>query len=112
LKNARERTDMLAAYREVGSYRGAAAMCGTTHKTVRRVVGAALCGRFGPKSRRALARTTPHAGSGNLRHLGRCSAERGLASGAGRTGPGASGRAGCPRLGVRGAVPYRRRLLS
>jgi hypothetical protein len=32
--------DILAAYREVGSYRGAAAMCGTTHKTVRRVVGA------------------------------------------------------------------------
>jgi transposase len=38
LKNARERMDILAAYREVGSYRGAAAMCGTTHKTVRRVV--------------------------------------------------------------------------
>jgi transposase len=32
--------DILAAYREVGSYRGAAAMCGTTHKTVRRVVEA------------------------------------------------------------------------
>jgi transposase len=30
--------DILAAYREVGSYRGAAVMCGTTHKTVRRVV--------------------------------------------------------------------------
>jgi hypothetical protein len=30
--------DILAAYREAGSYRGAAAMCGTTHKTVRRVV--------------------------------------------------------------------------
>src|SRR5262249_36127112 len=38
LKNARERMDVLAAYREVGSYRGAAVMCGTTHKTVRRVV--------------------------------------------------------------------------
>jgi len=38
LKNARERMDILAAYREVGSYRGAAAICGTTHKTVRRVV--------------------------------------------------------------------------
>jgi Homeodomain-like domain len=38
LKNAKERMDILAAYREVGSYRGAAAMCGTTHKTVRRVV--------------------------------------------------------------------------
>ncbi len=30
--------DILAAYREVGSYRAAAAICGTTHKTVRRVV--------------------------------------------------------------------------
>ena len=38
MKNARERMDILAAYREVGSYRGAADICGTTHKTVRRVV--------------------------------------------------------------------------
>ena len=30
--------DVLAAYREVGSYRGAAQLCGTTHKTVRRIV--------------------------------------------------------------------------
>ena len=38
MKNARERMDVLAAYREVGSYRGAAQLCGTTHKTVRRIV--------------------------------------------------------------------------
>jgi Homeodomain-like domain len=38
LKNARERMDVLAAYREVGSYRGAAEVCGTTHKTVKRIV--------------------------------------------------------------------------
>ncbi|MBI4939655.1 MAG: IS21 family transposase [Actinobacteria bacterium] len=38
MKNARERMDILAAYRQVGSYRGAAAICGTTHKTVKRVV--------------------------------------------------------------------------
>jgi transposase len=30
--------DVLAAYREVGSYRGAAQLCGTTHKTVKRIV--------------------------------------------------------------------------
>ncbi len=36
--------DILAAYREVGSYRGAAAICGTTHKTVKRVVQAQLGG--------------------------------------------------------------------
>ena len=50
MKNARERMDILAAYREAGSYRGAAEICGTTHKTVRRVVerhnaGAAAPGR-------------------------------------------------------------------
>jgi transposase len=38
VKNARERMDVLAAYRDVGSYRGAAAICGTTHKTVKRIV--------------------------------------------------------------------------
>jgi transposase len=40
--------DILAAYREVGSYRGAAAMCGTTHKTVRRVVEAHEAGGRAP----------------------------------------------------------------
>ena len=30
--------DVISAYREVGSYRGAAAMCGTTPKTVRRII--------------------------------------------------------------------------
>jgi transposase len=43
--------DILAAYREAGSYRGAAVICGTTHKTVRRVVEAheaGCAGRTGP----------------------------------------------------------------
>ena len=30
--------DIISAYREVGTYRGAADLCGTTHKTVKRVV--------------------------------------------------------------------------
>ena len=30
--------DIISAYQQVGSYRGAAELCGTTHKTVRRVV--------------------------------------------------------------------------
>ena len=34
----RERMDILSAYREVGSYRGAADICGTTPKTVKRAV--------------------------------------------------------------------------
>jgi transposase len=40
LKNARERMDVIAAYRDVGSYRGAAEICGTTHKTVKRIIEA------------------------------------------------------------------------
>jgi transposase len=40
LKNAKERMDVIAAYRDVGTYRGAAAICGTTHKTVRRIIEA------------------------------------------------------------------------
>ena len=51
LKNARERMDILAAYREVGSYRGAAVICGTTHKTVRRVIVAHESGGWAPTRR-------------------------------------------------------------
>jgi transposase len=39
--------DVLAAYREVGSFRGAAAICGTTHKTVRRIVEQHQAGSVG-----------------------------------------------------------------
>ena len=38
MKSARERLDILTAYGQLGSYRAAAALCGTTHKTVRRVI--------------------------------------------------------------------------
>jgi transposase len=38
LKNARERMDVISAYRDVGTYRGAAVICGTTHKTVKRII--------------------------------------------------------------------------
>ena len=38
MKTAREQLDILTTYQELGSYRAAAALCGTTHKTVRRVV--------------------------------------------------------------------------
>jgi transposase len=51
LKNARERMDVLAAYREVGSYRGAAEICGTTHKTVKRIVAAQEAGGRVPAAR-------------------------------------------------------------
>jgi len=32
--------DVLAAYRDVGTYRGAAVVCGTTHKTVKKIIEA------------------------------------------------------------------------
>jgi transposase len=38
VKSAREKLDILSAYQELGSYRAAAALCGTTHKTVRRLI--------------------------------------------------------------------------
>lgn len=38
MKSARERLEIIDAYSELGSYRAAAELCGTTHKTVRRVV--------------------------------------------------------------------------
>ena len=38
LKTEREAMDIMDAYQTVGSYRGAAVLCGTTHKTVKRVV--------------------------------------------------------------------------
>jgi len=43
MKSVRERMDIISAYREVGSYRGAAEICATTAKTVKRVVEAAEC---------------------------------------------------------------------
>jgi len=38
MQSVRQTMDIIAAYREVGSYRGAAAMCNTTHRTVKRAV--------------------------------------------------------------------------
>ena len=38
VKSPREHMEIVNAYALVGSYRGAAALCGTTHKTVKRVV--------------------------------------------------------------------------
>jgi hypothetical protein len=41
--------NIISAYRQVGSYRGAAELCGTTHKTVKRVIERAEEG--GPRPR-------------------------------------------------------------
>lgn len=51
MKNARERMDVLAAYRDTGSYRSAAEICGTTHKTVRRIVDRHYAGGEEPARR-------------------------------------------------------------
>jgi len=45
--------DIIAAYREVGSYRGAAEVCATTPKTVKRVIDRQESGGQVPSSRRA-----------------------------------------------------------
>jgi hypothetical protein len=44
--------DIVAAYEQVGTYRGAAALCGTTHKTVRRVIEANQAGEAPERPRR------------------------------------------------------------
>ena len=49
LKSARERMDIIAAYREAGTYRGAAQIAGTTHKTVRRVIARHESGGAAPE---------------------------------------------------------------
>jgi transposase len=40
--------DIISAYQQAGSYRGAAALCGTTHKTVKRVIERAEAGGTTP----------------------------------------------------------------
>jgi len=38
LKSAKDRMDIISAYQQLGSYRGAADQCGTTHRTVKKIV--------------------------------------------------------------------------
>ena len=51
--------DMHAAYREVGSYRAAAEICGTTPKTVKRSVLAAQAAEKRRESPSSSTTTTP-----------------------------------------------------
>lgn len=50
--------NIVDAYHETGSYRGAAAVCGVNHKTVRRVVERAAAGRFERRPAPPRARNT------------------------------------------------------
>lgn len=43
--------DVVAAYQQVGTYRGAAEMCGTTHKTVKRIIERQEAGGKAPDRR-------------------------------------------------------------
>ncbi len=50
--------DIVAAYEQVGTYRGAAALCGTTHKTVKRVIERRRAGEEFDAPRRHLPKNT------------------------------------------------------
>ncbi|MGB3485955.1 MAG: IS21 family transposase [Mycobacterium sp.] len=52
MKSARERMNIISAYHQVGTYRGAAELCGTTHKTVKRVIERAEAGGQPPREPR------------------------------------------------------------
>ena len=73
--------DVIAAYESVGTYRGAAEICGTTHKTVRRIVEAHRAERAascraegtGPQLR---PRSPSWSRSGSTKTQGRISAKR------------------------------------
>src|SRR5438445_9558218 len=49
VKSSRERMEIVNAYAAVGSYRGAAALCGTTHRTVKRVLERLEAGELEPR---------------------------------------------------------------
>ena len=53
MKSARERMDMVAAYLDVGTYRGAAGICGTNHHTVKQEVLRRLAGADAVPAKRA-----------------------------------------------------------
>ncbi len=61
MKSARQEMDIVSAYRELGTFRGAAVLCGTTHKTVKRVVERRERGQVGRRPGRPL-KTEPLAG--------------------------------------------------
>src|SRR5579875_864975 len=57
--------DIVATFEQVGTYRATAVLCGTTHKTVRRVLEAARAGELPERKRRA-ARPLVTAGVADL----------------------------------------------
>ena len=51
LKTTRGPLDIINAYQELGSYRAAARLSGTTDKTAKRVLARRLCGSYGYRGR-------------------------------------------------------------
>src|SRR5919199_5223847 len=51
MKSSRERMEIVNAYAAVGSYRGAATLCGTPHETVKRVLERLQAGQLEPRVR-------------------------------------------------------------
>ncbi|MBY6540056.1 hypothetical protein HQ325_15375 [Rhodococcus sp. BP-349] len=74
--------DIISVYREVGSYRGAAALVGTTHKTVKRTVKELEADQAGQSPPRRAERTRNYAAVSDAvaerveKSQGRISAER------------------------------------
>ncbi len=58
MKSLRDEMEIVNAYELVGTYRGAAALCGTTAKTVKRVLGRRTVGQVGRRSRTPRMRNT------------------------------------------------------
>lgn len=58
MKSVREQMEIVDAYETVGSYRGAAALCGTTPKTVKRVLERVRRGQVGRRPAPARPHTT------------------------------------------------------
>ncbi len=111
MKSARECMDIVNAYLELGSYRAAAERCGTTHKTVRRIVARWKAGDLGrPQARPNRRRNTDEAAPLVARRVGetrgRISAKRLLpeARAAGYTGSARNFR----RVVARAKAAYRR----
>jgi hypothetical protein len=69
LKTAREELGIINAYENTGSLRAAAALCGTTHRTVRRVLERRVAGQ--------LAGTAPQAAAGVGRSVHRSDLRQG-----------------------------------
>jgi transposase len=58
LKTTREQLDIINAYQELGSYRAAARLCGTTDKTVKRTLARRLSGNYEYRARPAALSNT------------------------------------------------------